>query len=76
VKHWSRLLDGELYATSSRLDWAVLMRRTLGFDALRCPTCDALMRVRAAIADPILATDLDAIAFVCRMRRVPPIRRS
>jgi hypothetical protein len=28
VKHWSRLLDGELYAASSRVEWALLLRRT------------------------------------------------
>jgi hypothetical protein len=28
VKHWQRLLDGELYATTSHVDWAVLMKRS------------------------------------------------
>src|SRR6185436_18733409 len=31
VSHWNRILEGELLATSSRLDWAVLMQRTFGF---------------------------------------------
>jgi hypothetical protein len=52
VKHWRRILDGELFATSSRVDWATLMRRTFGFDALRCPTCDARMRVVSTLTDP------------------------
>jgi hypothetical protein len=52
IKHWNRLLDGALFATSSRVEWAVLMQRTFGFDALRCPTCDAKMRVLATLTDP------------------------
>ena len=52
VKHWNRILDGELYAASSRVEWAVLLRRTHGFDAMRCPRCAARMRVMATITDP------------------------
>src|SRR4029077_7957613 len=47
LKHWSRILDGELFAMSSRVDWAVLLQRTFGKGALRCPQCDAKMRVIA-----------------------------
>jgi hypothetical protein len=28
VEHWRRLLDGELDAASSRIEWATLLRRT------------------------------------------------
>jgi hypothetical protein len=52
LQHWGRLLDGELLATSSRVDWALLLRRTFGFDALRCPKCDGRMRVLATLTDP------------------------
>ena len=52
VEHWSRILDGELYAASSRVEWAVLLRRTYGVDALRCPKCTARMRVMATITEP------------------------
>jgi hypothetical protein len=52
VKHCRRLLDGELFATDTRVEWAVLIRRTFGFDALRCPSCDKKMRVLATITDP------------------------
>jgi hypothetical protein len=38
LKHWGRILEGELFATSSRVDWAVLLQRIFGFDALRCTT--------------------------------------
>jgi len=52
VKHWHRLLDGELFATSSHMEWAVLMQRSFGFDSLRCPKCDHKMRVLATILEP------------------------
>ena len=52
MKHWSRLLDGELYAASSRVEWATLLRRTYGVDALRCPKCAGRLRVMATITDP------------------------
>jgi len=52
VEPWGRILDGELYAASSRVEWAVLLRRTFGFDALRCPRCAARMRVVAILLEP------------------------
>ena len=42
----------ELFASSSRVDWAVLLQRTFGFDALRCPKCAAKMRIVATVTDP------------------------
>jgi hypothetical protein len=47
-----RYLQGELFATSSRVDWAVLMQRTFGFDALKCPKCASKMRLLASLTDP------------------------
>ena len=55
VKHWGRLLDGELLATAPRVDWRTLMRRTFGFDALACPMCSKKMRVIAVITDKNVA---------------------
>jgi len=52
IQHWRRLLDGELYAASSRVEWALLLRRTYGVDALRCPTCSGRMRVMATLTEP------------------------
>ena len=52
LEHWNRILDGELYATSSRVEWAILLRRTYGLDALRCPKCDARMRVLSTLTEP------------------------
>ena len=53
VTHCNRILDGALFAMSSRLDWAVLLQRTFGFDALRCPRGDATMRLLATIPEPL-----------------------
>jgi hypothetical protein len=54
VKHCNRILDGELFAMSSRVrvEEAVLLKRTFGFDALRCPRCDTKMRLIATITEP------------------------
>ncbi|WP_437804375.1 transposase [Sorangium sp. So ce693] len=35
VLHWERLLEGELFATSRYVEWAVLMKRSFGIDILR-----------------------------------------
>jgi len=52
VQHWNRILDGALYAASSRVEWAVLLQRTHGVDAMRCPRCAGKMRVMATIIEP------------------------
>jgi hypothetical protein len=52
VAHWGRILEGELYAAASRIEWAVLLRRTYSVDALRCPRCAGKMRVMATLTEP------------------------
>jgi hypothetical protein len=52
VAHWRRLLDGELFATSCTIEWAVLMKRSFGFNALTCPRCERKMHVLATITLP------------------------
>jgi len=47
--HWGRLLDGELFASSSRLDWALLLKRSHGLDALVCTKCNGALRPIATI---------------------------
>jgi hypothetical protein len=37
VRHWDRLLGGLLYATSPRVEWATLLRRSFSVDVLECP---------------------------------------
>jgi hypothetical protein len=51
VRHWSRLLGGLLYATSPRIEWSKLLRRTFDIDILDCAKCHGRLRVVAAIAD-------------------------
>ena len=38
--------------TSRYIDWATLMKRTFGIDPLRCPKCEARMKVLAVISQP------------------------
>jgi hypothetical protein len=52
IRHAARLLDGLLIATSPRLDWARLLRRTYEVDVLACPACHGRLRPLAAITDP------------------------
>jgi hypothetical protein len=49
VQHWARLADGELFARARYIEWAVLMKRTWGFNVLRCPRCERRMRVISAV---------------------------
>jgi len=58
VAHWGRLEEGALFAWSSRLEWAVLMKRTWGFDVLRCPQCTRKMRVIAALTAPAVVRQI------------------
>jgi hypothetical protein len=52
VRHLDRLLDGLLLATSPRVDWARLLRRTFGFDVLACARCQGRLRLLSAITEP------------------------
>jgi hypothetical protein len=52
VAHWGRLDNGELLARARYVEWATLMKRSFGVDALRCPRCAAKMRVLTTIAEP------------------------
>ena len=52
VRHWRRLHDGALLATSPRVDWAALLRRTFEVDVLACPKCRGRLKVVAVITEP------------------------
>jgi hypothetical protein len=56
VRHWQRLKSGALVATSPRLDWALLLRRTFDADALECPKCTGRICVLAVVDDAATAT--------------------
>jgi hypothetical protein len=51
VKHWDRLLGGLLYAVQPRVDWAMLLRRSLSVDVLECTKCHGRLRVVATITE-------------------------
>jgi len=58
IVHWGRLEEGALFAWSSRLEWAVMMKRTWGFDVLACPRCAGRMRVIATLTDPAVVRQI------------------
>jgi hypothetical protein len=69
LAHWDRILQGELYATSSRIDWRSLLKRTFDVDLRVCLRCGGKLTVRAVFTDPAsVAKLLDAL----RRPRAPP----
>ncbi|XXT92999.1 transposase [Sorangium sp. So ce764] len=75
VLHWGRLLEGELFATSRYVEWAVLMKRSFGFDALRCPRCERRMRVLSTITDSaVVRRILDPLNLPSQPRTAAPAR--
>lgn len=69
IAHWDRLLDGELYASSSRLDWRTLLKRTFDTDLRVCVRCGGRLTVRAAVTDP---ATVDKMLDALRRPRAPP----
>jgi hypothetical protein len=51
ASRWRQLLDGKLLATSPRLDWATLLRRTYGVDVFQCAKCGGRLRVVEVVSD-------------------------
>ena len=51
VRHLDRLLGGVRLATSPRVDWVKLIRRTFGIGALVCAHCAGRLRLLAAITE-------------------------
>jgi hypothetical protein len=51
VKHWDRLMGGQLYAIRPRVDWARLLRRSFSVDVLECPKCHGRLRVVGVITE-------------------------
>ena len=69
LTHWDRLLEGELYASSSRLDWRTLLKRTFDVDLRVCVRCGGRLTVRAVVTAPAaIAKRLAAL----RRPRAPP----
>jgi hypothetical protein len=69
LAHWDRILQGELYATSSRIDWRTLLKRTFDVDLRVCVRCGGKLTVRAVFTDPAFVAKLLA---ALRCPRAPP----
>ena len=52
VAHWDRLLGGILYASTARIDWATLLRRSFEVDVLACARCGGRLRVLGEVTEP------------------------
>lgn len=52
VAHWGRLLGGVLYAATSRVAWATLLRRSFDVDVLACARCGGRLRVLGQVTEP------------------------
>jgi hypothetical protein len=70
IAHWDRLLGGELYAPLSRVDWALLLRRTFDIDVKRCRNCGGRMTVRAVVTN---AATIAKLLGALRRARDPPV---
>ncbi|WP_437515627.1 hypothetical protein [Sorangium sp. So ce1099] len=60
VAHWGRLNEGELFAMSRHIDWAVLMKRTWGLDVMRCPAWSHRLRVVATLTERAVVRSAEA----------------
>jgi hypothetical protein len=64
VKHWERLLAGQLYAATARVDWATLLRRTFQVDVLQCARCGGRLRIAGEVTEPsIVRLVLEALGL-------------
>ncbi len=71
VRHWERLKSGALLATTARIDWATLMRRTFDTDVLECPRCDGRLRIIAIVDDETIARKILTDLHIPRARSPP-----
>ena len=58
VAHWERLNAGALLATTPRVDWATLLRRTFSVDVLSCTKCGGRLRVMGMVDEPWFVSQL------------------
>jgi hypothetical protein len=69
VPHWQRILEGELFASSSRIDWRTLLKRTFDVDLRVCARCGGRVTIRAVVTDPDAVRKL---LTALRRPRAPP----
>jgi hypothetical protein len=67
--HWHRLLDGELYASCSRPEWALVLRRTFEVDVRECVRCGGRLALHALVTDPETASKI--LSALARARDSP-----
>jgi hypothetical protein len=58
LRRLGQLLDGKLLATSPRLDWATLMRRTHDVDVFLCSKCGGRLRVVEVVTEKSEAAEI------------------
>jgi hypothetical protein len=58
VRRWATLLDGKLLATSPRVDWATLLRRTYDVDVFQCAKCGGRLCVVEVVSDKQEAAEI------------------
>ena len=51
IAHWDRILEGELYASGSRLDWRTLLKRTFDIHPRVCVRCGGRLLTIASVDD-------------------------
>ena len=69
LAHGDRLFDGELYASSTRLDGRTLLKRTFDIDLRVCVRCGGRLTVRAVVTAP---TAIATMLAARRRPRAPP----
>ncbi len=69
IRHWERILDGELYAATARVDWRTLLKRTFDTELRVCVRCGGRLVIRAVVTDSASVAKLLA---ALRQPRAPP----
>ena len=58
VKHWNRLEEGLLLATTPRVAWPMLLRRCFSVDVLECASCGGRLRVMAVVTAEVTVSKI------------------
>ena len=69
IAHWERILEGELYASTARIDWRTLLKRTFDTDLRVCVRCGGRLVIRAVVTESASVANLLA---ALRRPRAPP----
>ena len=69
LTHRERILDGELYAATARIDWRTLLKRTFDTELRVCGRCGGRLAIRAVVTDSASVAKLLA---ALRRPRAPP----